>query len=177
MTRAALALGCAAALLAACGSKKPAPRAAAPAPAPTPPPAAAAGAPGGAAAAPAAPEWVYSSVGKRDPFRSFLSELEASRGGVITRCNTPLGRFELEQLRLVAVVTGLADPVAMLEAPNGVGYTVRRGACIGKNGGVVAAIRSGEVVVSEWAIKADGSRDKTQTIKKLPREAALNLEE
>lgn len=175
MTRAALALSCAATLLAACGSKKPPPRAAAP----PPPPAAAAApaAPDGGAAASPAPEWVYSSVGKRDPFRSFLSELEASRVGVLTRCNTPLGRFELEQLRLVAVVTGLADPVAMLEAPNGVGYSVRRGACLGKNGGVVAAIRSGEVVVSEWAIKADGSKDKTQTVLKLPREAALNLEE
>ena len=175
MSRAALALLCAAALTAGCDSKKPAPRAAAPPASPAPAPAAAA--PDGGPAAPPAPEWIYSSVGKRDPFRSFISELEASHGGVLTRCNTPLGRFELEQLRLVAVVTGLADPVAMLEAPNGVGYTVRRGACLGKNGGVVATIRSGEVVVSEWAIKADGSRDKTQTILKLPREAALNLEE
>lgn len=177
MTRAAVALACAAALAAACG-KKPAPRPAAPAPAAAPPAAAAApGAPDGGPEAPPAPEWVYSSVGKRDPFRSFIDELEASRGGVVTPCKAPLGRFELEQLRLVAVVTGLADPVAMVEAPNGVGYSIRRGACMGKNGGVVAAIRSGEVLVSEWAIKADGTRDKTQTILKLPKEAALNLEE
>jgi type IV pilus assembly protein PilP len=169
-------MACAVALVAACGSKKPAPRAAAPA-IPPAPVAAAPGAPDGGPEAAPAPEWVYSSVGKRDPFRSFIDELVASRGGVLTRCNTPLGRFELEQLKLVAVVTGLADPVAMVEAPNGVGYSVRRGACVGKNGGVVAAIRSGEVLVSEWAIKADGSRDKTQTILKLPKEAPLNLEE
>jgi type IV pilus assembly protein PilP len=75
------------------------------------------------------------------------------------------------------VITGLADPVAMVEAPNGVGYTVRRGACIGKNGGIVAAVRSGELVVSEWAVRADGTREKTQTVMQLPREAALNLEE
>jgi type IV pilus assembly protein PilP len=161
-----------AALLAACGEKKrPAPRAAAPAPA-----AAAPSAPA-APEAPVAPEWVYSSVGKRDPFKSFLTELEATATGVVTRCNTPLGRYELEQLRLVAVVTGLEDPVAMVEAPNGVGYAVRRGACLGKNGGVVAAIRTGEVVVTEWAIKADGSRDRTQTQLRLPKEQSLNLEE
>ena len=65
----------------------------------------------------------------------------------------------------------------MVEAPNGVGYTVRRGACIGKNGGVVAAVRTGEVVVSEWAIRADGTRDKTQTVLRLPKEPSLNLEE
>jgi type IV pilus assembly protein PilP len=123
------------------------------------------------------PEWSYSSVGKRDPFRSFLSEIERGQGSLATRCATPLGRFELEQLRLVAVVTGLEDPVAMVEAPTGVGYSVRRGACIGKNGGVVGAVRSGELVVSEWAVRADGTRDRTQTVLRLPREAALNLEE
>jgi type IV pilus assembly protein PilP len=126
---------------------------------------------------PAAPEWAYSSVGKRDPFRSFFTELESSGKVLSTKCDGPLGRFEIEQLRLVAVVTGLEDPVAMVEAPGGVGYSVRRGACIGKNGGVVAAIRSGEVVVTEVAIRADGTRDKTQTSLRLPREAAMNLEE
>jgi len=65
----------------------------------------------------------------------------------------------------------------MVQAPSGVGYTVRRGACIGKNGGVVAAVRSGEIVVTEWAIRADGTRDRTQTSLRLPREAAMNLEE
>ncbi len=160
--------------LAACGSK-PAPRpAAAPvaaAPAVSVQPVAQ------EAKKPAEPEWAYSSVGKRDPFRSFLSEIERGQGSLATRCATPLGRFELDQLKLVAVITGLEDPVAMVEAPSGRGYSVRRGACIGKNGGVVAAVRSGEVVVSEWAVRADGTRDRTQTVVRLPREAALNLEE
>jgi type IV pilus assembly protein PilP len=130
-------------LAAACGEKKPAtPKAAAPAAAR---PAAAPAAP--AAAAPDA-EVAYSSVGKRDPFKSFLGDLRSSTGAVATRCSTPLGRFELDQLRLVAVVTGLADPLAMVEAPTGVGYALRKGACIGKNGGVVATIRTGEVVVT-----------------------------
>jgi type IV pilus assembly protein PilP len=139
-----------------------------------------------AAAAPAAPaesktssepEWAYSSVGKRDPFRSWVAELEKGNAALQTRCATPLGRFEIDQLKLVAVVTGLEDPVAMVEAPNKVGYAIRRGSCIGKNGGVVAAVRSGEVVVAEWAVRADGTRDRSQTVLRLPREAALNLEE
>ena len=77
----------------------------------------------------------------------------------------------------MAVVTGLEDPVAMVEAPTRVGYAIRRGSCIGKNGGVIAAIRTGEVVVSEWATRADGTRDRSQTVIRLPKEAALNLEE
>ena len=174
MSRPVLPLLFAAAILAAaCGEKK----AAAPKPAAAAaakPAAAATTAP--AAAAPEA-EVAYSSVGKRDPFKSFLGDLRASAGAVVTRCNTPLGRFELDQLRLVAVITGLADPLAMLEAPTGVGYSVHKGACIGKNGGVVAAIRTGEIVVTEWAMRADGTREKTETALRLPKEQSLNLEE
>ena len=58
-----------------------------------------------------------------------------------------------------------------------IGYALRRGACIGRNGGVIAAVRTGEVVISEWAVRADGTRDRTQTVIRLPKEAALNLEE
>jgi len=157
---------------AACGEQKSATSKAAP-------PAAAK--PAAAPAAPAAPapeaEVAYSSVGKRDPFKSFLGDLRATTGAVVTRCNTPLGRFELDQLRLVAVITGLADPLAMVEAPTGVGYAIRKGVCIGKNGGVVATIRTGEVVVTEWAMRADGTREKTETALRLPKEQSLNLEE
>jgi type IV pilus assembly protein PilP len=163
----------AALVLAACGSqKRPAPRAAS-----APPPAAAASADAAALADRPAQEWSYSSAGKRDPFRSFLAEVESTNKAISGRCATPLGRFEIDQLRLVGVVTGLDDPVAMVEAPNGVGYSLRRGACVGRNGGVISAVRSGEVVISEWAIRADGTRDKSQTILRLPKEASLNIEE
>jgi type IV pilus assembly protein PilP len=121
--------------------------------------------------------WSYSSVGKRDPFRSFLSETRGTGASLVTRCATPLGRFELEQFRLVAVITGLEDPVAMVQAPNGTGYTVRRGSCIGKNGGSVAAVRTGQLVVAEWATRADGTRDRTQTVLSLPKREVINLEE
>lgn len=156
-----------------------------PKPPPPRPPVATAPAPATAPAEPAAdaakkpaePEWSYSSVGKRDPFRSLLADAKARGALGVTQCPTPLGRYELEQMRLVAVITGLEDPVAMVQLPNGVGYAVRRGACIGKNGGSVAAIRSGEIVVAEWAIRADGTRDRTQTVLSLPKREPLNLEE
>jgi type IV pilus assembly protein PilP len=149
------------------------------APAAKPKVSAAAPAPAAPAAsdAPAAPEWSYSSAGKRDPFRSFLAESSRTGSNLSTRCGTALGRYEIEQLKLVAVITGLEDPVAMVQAPTGTGYPIRRGACIGKNGGTVAAIRSGEVVVAEWAIRADGTRDRTQTILSLPKREPLILEE
>jgi type IV pilus assembly protein PilP len=164
-----------AALTTGCGAQSKAP--AHPAAPAKPPPAAPATAAEPKAEAPVQ-EWAYSSAGKRDPFRSFLADVDSvAARAVMTTCATPLGRFELEQLKLVAVVTGLDDPVAMVEAPNGVGYNLKRGTCVGRNGGVVAVVRSGEVVVSEWAIRADGTRDRTRSILRLPKEASLNLEE
>ena len=159
--------------VAGCGGKKPAPRPAAP------PTARAVSAPVAEAKRDAAiQEWSYTSVGKRDPFRSFVADLAAANAqSVVSRCATPLGRFDLDQLKVVAVVTGLEDPVAMVEGPNGIGYTVRRGTCIGRNGGVVSSVRSGDVVVGEWLVRADGTRERTQVLLSLPKEPSLNIEE
>lgn len=90
----------------------------------------------------------YSPVGKRDPFRSpFLRELEThtEEGEVIT----PLQRFDLDQLKLVGVVWGIPNPVAMVEDPEGNGYVIEKGTLIGKNWGKVARIIPEEVVVTE----------------------------
>ncbi len=176
MNRLRLAALAAVLLAAACDKPKPS---APPAPpsAARPPEAAKAAAPSGEGDKKPAETWSYSSVGKRDPFRSFLSENRGGGAALVTRCATPLGRYELDQFKLVAVITGLEDPVAMVQAPNGTGYTVRRGSCIGKNGGSVAAVRTGEVVVAEWATRADGTRDRTQTVLSLPKREVINLEE
>jgi type IV pilus assembly protein PilP len=77
-------------------------------------------------------------VGMVDPFRSIL-DADPTAGsehlvGVV------LGQFELDQLRLVAVVTGVASPVAMLEDPHGQGHMVRVGTLVGRDGAVVKRI-------------------------------------
>jgi type IV pilus assembly protein PilP len=172
-----LRLAALAALLLAAACDKPKPAAPVAAPAARAPDAPKPSAPAEEGEKKPAETWSYSSVGKRDPFRSFLSEGRGSGTALATRCATPLGRYELEQFRLVAVITGLEDPVAMVQAPNGTGYTVRRGSCIGKNGGSVAAVRTGQVVVAEWATRADGTRDRTQTVLSLPKREVVNIEE
>jgi type IV pilus assembly protein PilP len=173
-----LRLAALAALLLSTACDKPTPAApAAATPAARPSAAATPAAPAGEGDKKAAEAWSYSSVGKRDPFRSFLNESRGGGAALATRCATPLGRYELEQFKLVAVITGLEDPVAMLQAPNGTGYTVRRGSCIGKNGGNVSAVRTGQVVVAEWATRADGTRDRTQTVLSLPKREVINIEE
>ena len=141
-------LGALAVLVAGCGDDVPAP-----APEPTPAPAKKVEAKADESKPEEAPpaEYAYSAVGKRDPFRSFFEDYATaseSNAGVAERCG-PLCRWDLEQLRLVAVVSGTATPLAMVEDPEGRGYFVRRGSYIGKRSGKVSDIRRDVVVVTE----------------------------
>jgi len=95
-------------------------------------------------------EYSYSPVGKRDPFRSPTEKLvdndSTSEG---TDCG-PLCRWEIDQLKLVAVVSGVSNPMAMVEDPAGRGHILRRGTNVGKRGGTVSQILAGEVEVTEF---------------------------
>jgi type IV pilus assembly protein PilP len=126
---------------------------------PPPPPPAAAAASAAAEAAPAAEVpvaaqapapyvYTYNPVGKRDPFRSPVEELPLVIPTLST-CNEPLCAFDLDQLKLVAVVTGDANPVAMVEDPIGRGHIVRRNTRMGRQGGKVTQILRDSVTVTE----------------------------
>lgn len=137
--------------LAACGDDAPAP-AAQPKSAPAPAKKEAPKADDKQAEAAATPtiDYAYSPVGKRDPFRSVLDEKQGPQetGQERPDCG-PLCKWELEQLKLVAVISGVSNPLAMVEDPNGKGYIVRRGTFVGKRNGKVTQIRAGELVVTE----------------------------
>ncbi len=115
-----------------------------------PPPAAAAAQKGAAPAALAPAEaqdtFVYSPIGKRDPFRSPLDDLIVTHSA---ESHCPLCRWGLDQLKLVAVVTGTGSPVAMVEDPDGVGHMLRSGTSVGKLGGRVTSIQRDLIVVTE----------------------------
>lgn len=90
----------------------------------------------------------YSPIGKRDPFRSFISKelLTPAEGGLPL---TPLQKWELDQLTLVGIVWGIPSPKAMVEDPSGMGYVIEKGTLIGKNWGKVAKITNNEVIIAE----------------------------
>jgi type IV pilus assembly protein PilP len=105
-------------------------------------------------AAVAAPTYVYeyNPVGKRDPFRSPIEDMarEAPQPGQqVAACNEPLCQWDIDQLKLVAVVTGDANPMAMVEDPMGRGHVVRRNTRMGRQGGKVTQILRDEVIVTE----------------------------
>jgi type IV pilus assembly protein PilP len=147
-----------------CGDEAP-PPAAAPAAPVAPKPAAAP-----AAAVPEAQpqvEYSYNPINKRDPFRSLdLDVARATSDGEDTEarqvCTEPLCQFDLDELTVVAVVSGDANPLAMVEDSRGVGYLVRRNTKIGKNGGKVSQVLRDCIVVTSFI---SGPDNKAQAVK------------
>jgi type IV pilus assembly protein PilP len=106
-----------------------------------------------ATAAATGPVYVYSytPVGKRDPFRSPLEELgRVKQTTQVSNCTDALCQWDLDQLKLVAVVTGDANPIAMVEDPMGRGHIVRRNAQMGRQGGKVTQILRDSLTVTEY---------------------------
>ncbi len=133
-----------------------------------PPPSAAAPARAAGPAATAAPTdggigapqyvYTYNPVGKRDPFRASEEQisLKFAGGEGPSVCNEPLCQHDLDQLVLVAVVSGDANPMGMIEDPSKTGHIVRRNSKVGKQGGKVTAILRDCVVVTEYFRTPDG---------------------
>jgi type IV pilus assembly protein PilP len=114
--------------------------------------------------------YVYTPVGKRDPFRPFFLDLKAvkkeDRGAPLTELET----YDLEQLKLTSIITGIEQPMAMVEDPTGKGHTIVVGTPIGKNGGRVARIKKDEVVVEEEYIDSEGRRIVSKVTLRIPEE-------
>jgi type IV pilus assembly protein PilP len=160
LTNAALAL--VVATFAACGGGGGSTRPAAtkkPAAKPTKPAAAAAGTPEAAARPAIASDYVYAynPLGKRDPFRS-PDELRRAAGADGAPCRELLCQWDLDQLALKAVVTGDANPFAMLEDPQGRGHIVRRNSRVGRQGGKVTQILRDSITITEYFTQPDGKR-------------------
>lgn len=145
---------------------------------PTPP--AVGGLPKPAEAAPPPPEpeveapeiaYAYTPVGKRDPFRSLFERVEVEDKAI-----TELQRFQLDQLKVVAIVTGRATPYAMVEDPNGNGHTLTRGTLVGKNWGRVAQITNECVVVREEYRDYTGRKVTNELNMCLPKPDALKVD-
>ena len=101
----------------------------------------------------------------RDPFRPVTL-----RKKVVTRPRenlSPLERFELNQLKIVGIVWDMKEPRAMVEDAAGLGYTIKVGAPIGANEGVVKAIHRNEIIVEEFYYDVYGARKKRDVSMKL----------
>jgi type IV pilus assembly protein PilP len=80
---------------------------------------------------------------------------------------TPLQRYEIGQLRLVAVIYDTNTPRAVVEDDAGLGYIIRVGTPIGPNGGQVRAIERGRVLVREESADFYGESQTAEVVLEL----------
>jgi type IV pilus assembly protein PilP len=92
-------------------------------------------------------EYSYNPAGKSDPFKPFI-QLASVRGGS-RAVLTPLQKFDISQLKLVAIITAPGGNIALVEDVAGKGYFLKKGTWIGKNDGKVTKILKDKVIIEE----------------------------
>jgi type IV pilus assembly protein PilP len=121
------------------------------------------------------PSYTYSPAGKRDPFRV---DFELPPPSPAPRnCDEPLCRYSLDELKLTGVISGMGNPVAVIESPRGKGYSVYRGSRLGKYGGIVTQVRRDAVVVVESWPDGQGHSREEETVLRMREDAPLTLGE
>ncbi|MFO0699388.1 MAG: pilus assembly protein PilP [Nitrospira sp.] len=112
----------------------------------------------------------YDPSGRRDPFAPVIQELQV---GKTDSTLPPLQRVTLTELNLIAVVWGAYGYTAMVQTPEGYGYTVRRGTRIGQNNGVVSAVTERGIIVQERFTDVYGKKQEREHVKLLhPKEGS-----
>ena len=93
------------------------------------------------------PEFSYNPVGKPDPFKPFIQLApEKLRKSAFL---TPLQKYDISQLKLVAIIMIPEGNVALVEDQQGKGYFLKRGIAIGRHEGKVKAILKDRVIIEE----------------------------
>jgi Tfp pilus assembly protein PilP len=105
----------------------------------------------------------YDSNGKRDPFRPPRVSASTASGEI----RTPLQRYELGQLKLVAVIYDTNEPRAVVEDDEGLGYIVKVGTPIGPHGGEVHGIERGRLLVNEDSVDYYGEHHPSEVVMEL----------
>ncbi len=106
----------------------------------------------------------YDPSGRRDPFLP-ISQLNQQ-----TESDTslpPLQRVGLTELNLIGIVWGTYGFTAMVQTPDGKGYSIRRGTRIGPNNGVVSSITERGFIVQERFTDVYGNKQEREYVKLL----------
>jgi type IV pilus assembly protein PilP len=117
------------------------------------------------ASEPAVPsEYSYNPSGRRDPFAIVLRD---PKMGEENQSLPPLQQLSLTELNLIGIVWGGFGYSAMVQAPDGKGYTVRQGTRVGPNGGAVSSITENAIVVQERFTDVYGNKQVREYVKLL----------
>ncbi|MDH5543856.1 MAG: pilus assembly protein PilP [Nitrospinota bacterium] len=100
---------------------------------------------------------VYNAEGKRDPFQSLIAGTEDDgkdlQGGVSRQCDPGRPRdflesIDLMSMDLVGIISG-EQKAALIETPNGSGYTLTKGMHIGRDCGKIIKIEMDRIIIAE----------------------------
>ncbi|MCC2639974.1 MAG: putative Type pilus assembly protein PilP [Nitrospira sp.] len=106
----------------------------------------------------------YDPSGRRDPFLPMYQPgqpLESDSN------LPPLQRVGLTELSLIGVIWGNYGYTAMVQTPDGKGYSIRRGTRIGPNNGVVSSITERGIIVQERFTDVYGNKQEREYVKLL----------
>lgn len=113
--------------------------------------------------------YVYDSRGRRDPFMSIIVAVAETPPGEI---KTPIESFDIEQVKLTAVVWTDGEHYALIKLPDGKHYVIREGMNIGIHKGQVAKIVADAVLIKEMVKDYRGQLKSKDSIIKLRKEEA-----
>jgi len=111
---------------------------------------------------------------KKDPFKPFVTVKVESKNipesiKKVQRNSLPIHSFDVNQFKLIGIITGGRQNQAMVTDPAGKGYVLKTGMTIGKNDGKIVLISSNGVDIVEQ-FKDDNGRVRKENIKlTLPR--------
>jgi type IV pilus assembly protein PilP len=128
-------------------------------------------APNASAPASGTASYSYDPSGRRDPFKPV--GLEVQEPGAARLDLPPLQRVGLTELSLIGIIWGGFGYSAMVQTPDGKGYTIKRGTRIGPNNGVVSAITENALIVQEQYSDVYGKKQVREYVKHLhPKEGS-----
>lgn len=105
-------------------------------------------------------EYSYDATGKPDPFLPLIAEASPRKRTVAsqkTKPLTPLQKYDLNELNLVAIISAGEKASALLEDSARFGYIVKDGMLIGKNDGVIKKITENGIIIEEKIYNSMGN--------------------
>lgn len=87
-------------------------------------------------------------AGWRNPFKPFITKV-VEKNEDESRPKSPLEKYNVNELKLIAIIWGIKRPTAMIEDPDGIGYVIKKGTLVGDRKGKVVKISKDKVIVKE----------------------------
>lgn len=96
----------------------------------------------------------YDPKSRRDPFQALTKAIKRERQLDVP----PLQRYQLSDVKILGIVWGGYGYHALIQTPDGKGYSVKEGMLMGTNNGVIKTITDKAIVVAEPTVDFSGKK-------------------